>query len=391
MLETPKQVTKAVLRELTTVDEPWCVSLLMPTHRAQPENRQDPIRLKNLLRRAEEMLVEQGVRSADARDVLAPAASLVSDSLFWSRQDWGLALYFWPQGFQQLHIPAELQERVVVDDRAWIVPLLPLVTDDARFFVLALSGETVRLLEASRYTASERPLPEAPRDFEDLARFIEEEKQLQFHTRAAPAGEAGDRAAVFHGHGGGAEKSVRKTRLREYCQWIDKALARALAGESGPLVLAADEPLMAIFREVGSYRHLFAEGVPGNPDHVRPDQLRDRAWKLVEGRLKQSHRRAVEAYRQAAAHGGGTERLEDVLWAGSQGRIATLLVDRTAERWGRFDGQVGTVELHAQPKPGDHELVNQAAAMALGQSAEVFAWPPDEMPTREPVAAVLRY
>ncbi len=391
MLETPKPVTKALLRELAAMDEPWCASLLMPTHRAEPENRQDPIRLKNLIRRAEEMLVEQGVRSADARDVFAPASSLVNDPLFWSRQEDGLALYFWPQGFQQLHIPAELQERVVVDDRAWTVPLLPLVTDDARFFILALSGETVRLFEASRYAASERPLPEAPHDFEDLARFIEEEKQLQFHTRAAPAGDAGDRAAVFHGHGGGVEKSVRKTRLQEYCQWIDRAVARALAAETAPLVLAADRPLMATFREVCSYRYLFEEGVPGNPDHVRPDQLRDRAWKLVESRLKQSHRRAVDAYRQAAAHGRGTHRLEDVLWAGSQGRIAALLVDRTAERWGRFDGQVGTVELHTQPKPGDHELVNQAVAMALHQDAEVFAWPPDEMPTREPAAAVLRY
>ncbi len=384
-------ITRASLRELAAIEAPWCATLLMPTHRAAPENRQDPIRLKNLLQRAEELLVEQGVRSADARDTLAPAAALVHDTMFWSQQQGGLGFYFWPHGFREFRVPIELPEKVLVTEIPWVLPLLPLATDDARFFVLAISGESVRLLEASRYGASDRDLPGAPQGMEDLARFIEEEKQLQFHTGAGPADNAGNRAAVFHGHGGDAEREKRKTRLREYCQAIDEALARVLAEESVPLVPAADEPLMGIFREVCSYRNLVKDGLPVNPDGLRPAQLQQDAWQRIEPEVKASQRRAVDAYGEAAARGQGTDRLEDVLWAGSQGRIAALMVDRDAERWGRFEEGAPSVELHGERKPDDQELVNLAAAMALKQSADVFAWPSDELPTCEPVAAVLRY
>ncbi len=391
MTVTTNAVTKALLCELAAVEESWCASVFMPAHRAAPENRQDPIRLKNLLRRTEESLVERGLRSADARDILAPAAAQVHDAMFWTQQQGGLCFYFWPQGFRKFRVPAELKEKVVVDKRPWLLPLLPLATDDARFFVLAISGESVRLLEASRYATAERELPGAPQGMADLARFIDEEKQLQFHTRAAPADNAGNRAAVFHGHGGETERENRNVRLREYCQLIGKPLASVLAEETVPLVLAADGPLMAIFRDVCPYRHLFKEGISGNPDELRPAQLQQEAWQRIEPTVQASQRRAIDAYREAVSHGKGTDRLEDVLSAGSQGRIAALMVDRDAEQWGRFEEGAASVELHGEPKPGDQELVNLAAAMALQQSADVFAWPSDDLPTCEPVAAVLRY
>lgn len=384
-------ITKASLRELASVEAPWCATLLMPAHRAAPENRQDPIRLKNLLQRTEELLVERGVRSADARDLLAPVAALVHDTMFWSQQQGGLGFYFWPHGFREFRVPVELPEKVLVTETPWLLPLLPLANDDARFFVLAISGESVRLLEASRYGAADRDLPGAPQGMEDLARFIEEEKQLQFHTGAAPADNAGNRAAVFHGHGGDAEREKRNIRLREYCQAIDESLMRVLAEESAPLVLAADEPLMGIFRDVCSYRHLLEDGLPINPDELRPAQLQQEAWQKVEPTVKSSQRRTVDVYREAVAHDKGTDRLEDVLRAGSQGRIASLMVDGDAEQWGKFEEGAAGVELHQERKPDDQELVNLAAAMALKQSADVFAWPSDDLPTCEPVAAVLRY
>ncbi len=67
------------------------------------------------------------------------------------------------------------------------------------------------------------------------------------------------------------------------------------------------------------------------------------------------------------------------------------MIDRDAEQWGRFEEGTTSVELHGERKPDDQGLVNLAAAMALQQSADVFAWPSDELPTCEPVAAVLRF
>ena len=43
-------LTKEVIKELLNAGTAPCLSLYMPTHRTHPENLQDPIRFKNLVR-----------------------------------------------------------------------------------------------------------------------------------------------------------------------------------------------------------------------------------------------------------------------------------------------------------------------------------------------------
>ena len=43
-----------------------CISIFMPTFRTGAEVQQNPIRLKNLLQRAEELLVNSGMRTPEA-------------------------------------------------------------------------------------------------------------------------------------------------------------------------------------------------------------------------------------------------------------------------------------------------------------------------------------
>lgn len=60
------------LKTVITESERPSVSLFLQTHRAGPEIQQDPIRLKNLLKQAESQLTVEGLRSAEARELLAP-------------------------------------------------------------------------------------------------------------------------------------------------------------------------------------------------------------------------------------------------------------------------------------------------------------------------------
>jgi hypothetical protein len=53
------QLTTDTLRELIKAHEPPCISLYQPTHRTSPDNQQDPIRYKNLVREAERSLRER--------------------------------------------------------------------------------------------------------------------------------------------------------------------------------------------------------------------------------------------------------------------------------------------------------------------------------------------
>ncbi|MEY4520414.1 MAG: hypothetical protein RLZZ499_3014, partial [Cyanobacteriota bacterium] len=52
---------------------------------------QDPIRFKNLLRQAEEQLIDRGLRGQDAKDLLQSVQAL-DDYEFWQHQSDGLAV-----------------------------------------------------------------------------------------------------------------------------------------------------------------------------------------------------------------------------------------------------------------------------------------------------------
>ncbi|MBD0388054.1 MAG: hypothetical protein ICV54_16475, partial [Nostoc sp. C3-bin3] len=65
-----------------------CVSIYMPTYKMSTETLQNPIRFKNLMRLAEEKLIENGLRAQEARDLLLPAQEL-DEYDFWQHQSDG--------------------------------------------------------------------------------------------------------------------------------------------------------------------------------------------------------------------------------------------------------------------------------------------------------------
>jgi hypothetical protein len=383
---TPQEVQR-----LADITGPGCVSLLMPTHSTGRETRQDPIRFKNLLNEAENRLIARGRRAADAHEQLAPLRRLVDDTLFWTHQDEGLAAYCMPEETHLYGVPLSLPERVIVGCRCYLMPLVSIISEDARFYVLALSPKQVRLLEGTRHTARELDLPGWPKDFEDLARYLDEESQLQFHTGAPAVGQGGDRAAMFHGHPGGDESSERKQRLLEYCRLVDQRLRKAVRSDRMPLVLACDQRLASIYREASDYPRVVGQAVPGNPDARKPAELCRQAWEIIRPERDEARDTALSRYHQAAAIGRAAARLAGVLPAAHEGRIDTLLVAGDAECWGQYDFAERRLDVRDQPSPDDEELLNLATVVSCVHGADVYALPQEQLPEKESAVAVLRY
>jgi hypothetical protein len=391
-------ISREQLRQLAQVRDE-CVSVYMPTHRSGKDNEQDHIRLKNLIRQAQEKLAERGMRAPEARDLMEPAQELVADSPFWQHQSDGLALFLRPGGIQRYRVPLRFQEEVAVGPRFQLLPLFPLVNDDEHFYVLAFSPKLVRLLECTHYSVEEADVPEMPRNYDDFARFIDEEKSLQLHSQAPPVapprgglGGIKRRAAMYHGQGGGGDDADKKMRLMEYCQLIDRAVAKKLATQTSPLVLACDTSLAGIYPDVNSYDHLFDEDfVPGNPDGLREKEIRDRAWKLLEPKLEEIPRKALDEFGLALTRNRATDRLEEVLPAAYDGRVDRLLVQSQSHRWGNFDPEQRTLTTDNEPAGTNEDLLNVAATETLLHNGDVYVLPVEEMPEQAAIAAIYRY
>jgi len=375
------------LKTLIQKHEGPCVSIYMPAHRAFPDTKQDPIRLKNLIREAEERLKQGGLRSAEAKKILRSARQLIKDGLFWKHQADGLAAFVSPDAFHHYRLPLKFDELLVVTDRFHIKPLLPLLINDGRFFILALSQNEVRFFQCTRYSIQEIELENLPRSLKEALKFDDPEKQLQFHTRTQAAG--GERAAVFHGHGTG--KDDAKNNILRFFQQVDQGVRTLLREERAPFVLAGVDYLFSIYREANSSPYLMEAGIAGNPEELKAEELLEHGWRIVDPYFLREQEEAMAQYKQSAGSGRASGSLEEIIPAAFDGRIDVLFVAVGVQRWGYYDPETRAVHLHPEFEPGDEDLLDFAAVHTFLNGGSVYAMKPEEMPDEALLSAQFRY
>ena len=374
------------IRELTEKQERWCVSIYLPTHRAGKETGQDSIRLKNLLSEAGQRLAAGGYRPPDIQEMLEPVQKLVNDTMFWRYQGDGLALFISRDFLRTYRLPEAFEELVIVTERLHIKPLLPLLSGDGRFFILALSQNEVRLLQGSRHNISDIELEQVPASLKEALKYDDPERQLQFHTRT---GGPGKRAAIFHGHGVGIDEA--KDNVLRYFQQIDKGLHEILKEETSPLVLSGVEYLFPLYRQASSYQHILEQGIPGNPEEMSPEDLHKSAWTLVEPLFMAAEKEAAARYRSLRNSEKSSHDITKIVPASFYGKIDLLFVAVGTQQWGAFDPKKNVVHLHAEAEPHDEDLLDFAAVHTLINGGTIYAVTRERMPDTTTTAAIYRY
>jgi hypothetical protein len=383
--------TRADLHTLMVPQGTRCVTVCMPTHRTGPEIREDALRCKNLLSRAEEQLQALGLRSPAAREIMKPAWDLHGDELFWRNQSDGLALFLSPGQFKYFRVPLALEELVIANQRFHLKALLPLLQDDGRFYLLSVSQKQVRLFTGTHYSISRIQTDKLPSSLQEALNIDEYVDSLQLHGHTmAGVGGAGAREGIFHGHGG-SEPGVKKNdELREFVRRIDDGLTEFFGDERAPLVFAGVEYLFPIFREACSYRHLVQTPVRGNPDLLSERDLHDKAWELVAPVIRKAQDAAVERFGDLLSSGRSIHEPHDVVSAAVQGRVETLLIERNGHLWGRV-GESCSIELLPRQGAGTEDLLDFAALHTLLHRGSVYVLDQARMPEGRAMAAIVRY
>jgi hypothetical protein len=379
------------LKDLLDQRAHGCASIYLPTDRTGTETQQDRLRLKNLLKTAAEQLAAYGLSIPQVEQLLEPANCLLSDGLFWRHQADGLALFCASDQTRVYRLPVNFKDLVVVTDRFHIKPLLPVLSNDGHFYILALSQNEIRLLLGTRDNVSEVELESVPASLAEALKYDDPGKQLQFHTGTVTPTGQGRRPAIFHGQGVGINDA--KANLARYFRQVDSGLREILAEESAPLIPAGVDYLLPIFRDANTYDHIVDESIEGNPESMSAKELHQRAWALVQPRFLKAQQFAGDRYRQLTGAGSplASHELSEIVRAARWGRVETLFVAVGIQRWGKFDSKTDRVELRAAPGPGDEDLLDFAAVQTLYRGGTVYAVEPRQVPAESPIAAVYRY
>ena len=111
----------------------------MPVISAGAEVRQNPIRLKNLIIGALTRLIEAGVDESQVNQILEKTNEIDRQDFWEGIGEQGLAIFISKNIFHYYILPLEFEELVVVSDRFHVKPLLQILNNNGRFYVLGLS------------------------------------------------------------------------------------------------------------------------------------------------------------------------------------------------------------------------------------------------------------
>ncbi len=363
--------TREAIMEIASTGSSTCISLFLPTHRSGPETLQGAIHLKNLLKEAEDELSLRDLRWNEVEVLTKDAHALVRDEGFWQHQREGLAIFL-SEGQQRVfQLPIEVPVRQVVADAFDITPLLPMLANDGHFYILAVSENDVRLLDATRYGFTEIDIKGVPKGMAEALWADDHERQLQFHSGAGASPKGGGRASMYFGTGDEGSMEQHKVDYKRYFDKVDAALASTFKRYPAPVVLAGVGYLLPIYRNANNSAQILEGEVHGNKDRATAEDLHKAAWEVAEQHFAAAEAHAIDRFNQLLGTGLASAQHAEVLAAAESGRLETLFLS--------LDSKEGQLE------------INRCAINSLMNGAEVFALAPESMPSDESLSAIFRY
>ncbi len=372
--------------ELLGPQHPPCLSLYQPTHRRHPDNQQDPIRFRNLVKALEESLKQKYPNGA-AQELLAPFWALAGEGGFWNHALDGLAVLRAGDLLKVYRLQRPVPERAVVADSFHTKPLMRIFQSADRYQILGLNRREIRLYEGNRDALDEiEPAPGVPRTIvEALGDQLTESHQSVVSRGAGDGG-----GVVRHGHGG--KKDEQEGDTERFFRAVDRAVTERHSRPGGlPLMLAALPEYHAPFRAVSRNPLLMGEGLGVNPWAVDAGQLRLQAWEKVEPIYLRRLADLIEDFHKAKAKHMGTDDLSDAARAAVEGRVGVLLVEADRVVPGLLDGTDGRIELGRLGHPGMDDLLDDLAEMVMRRKGEVVIVPASRMPGTTGLAATYRF
>lgn len=367
--------------------EPPCLSLYQPAHRANPDRLQDPIRFRNLVRELETSLRRQ-YPDEEIASLLAPFHELAGDHEFWTHPLEGVAVFGARGLFRAYHLQRPVRETAIVAASFHTKPLMRILQSADRYQVLGLNRQGMRLFEGSRYALDEiLPAAGVPRSRVDVVGEKEGEPERRNRVYGGPGGPG---ATTSHGTDLRRVEADRDTE--QFFRAVDAAVLGNHSRPTGlPLLLAALPEHHDMFRKVSRNPFLLADAIDVDADALSPDELRERAWRIVLphylGRLKG----LVERFGAARAAHHGSDDLSDIAREAVAGRVETLLIEADREVPGRFDKESGAIEFAPLEDPGVDDLLDDLGEYALRTGGDVVIVPAGLMPSDTGIAAIYRY
>lgn len=344
------------------------LTITLPTHRTSPDNRQDPIRVRNLVAQATERLLSEFSRREIA-PLLQRLDELAGQLDYRNMLD-GLALYVSKEYGQIFFLPFTLPERVVVDESFLTRDLVYALHRTPRYWVLALSEQPTRLFEGTRDTLVEITAGAFPM------------------THEGPGG-----AAPLPGGFGVRKSAYRDEQHRQFFRKVDDELGKVLADDPLPLAVVGVDRHLSFFNELTAHQSAIKTTLTGSHDKTSAHELAKLVWPLVQANMEGRIRLSLDDLGAAIKGQRYASGIGEAWRLAHEGRGRTLLVEEDYH----YPATVDATNLRLIPAedataPGVmDDAVDELIELVMSQGGEAVFVHNGDLEQHQRIALILRY
>ncbi|MEW2164715.1 chemotaxis protein [Streptomyces sp. NPDC007084] len=360
-------LSPATLSELRSPRPYPAVSVLTPTHRREPDNAQDPVRLRNVVAEAKKQVEADPAVTRELRaDVVEQLDRAVAE-VDLAHAEEGLVIFAAPGEHQVWSLARTVPERVVLSDTFLTRNLVAAQAAERPFWVLSVSADRVTLWNGGVDRVTEERRGGFP-----LTRSLED-----------PDAERKERI-------GDLPSTFRDERTRQFLRDADTALGEVLREHPRPLYVTGETAALSLLDEIGTVTkdagHLPHGGLASGP----PDAVWQAVRPVIAARARQSAEEVAGELESARGRKEFAAGLDEVWQSAAEGRIRLLAVEENYRATVRDDGD------HLVPAAsGDldarEDIVDEIVERCLETGADVRFVPDGALGDAKGIAGVLRY
>lgn len=405
-------LTKENLEQLASFHRTNCVSIYIPTHRRGKEvnENHDQIMLKNHYQKVKNYIKDnKNISESEVMVYLEPIHNLIEETEFWRYQEHGFAVFLGEDFFEFYKLPYPVDEFSMVSNSFQLDQLIPFFSGDERYYILAVSLNKVRVLEATPHNIHELEVDDKlQKGINDVYEQYDFEKGMQNQSSSQGGGypgpgtvpqggggpnPSGNRGgATFHGHG--STPSDNDHLIEEYFRNVNQELNHYIPNNRTPIILAAVDRLHPLFKNACKSFNIYEKGIMGNHERTKVDELHQKSLELIKPKQEEILNQSREKYQELAGTGKASYQIDDIAPAALDGRIDTLFVVKGTHKWGVINREDNTVILHDEKRENDKDLVSKAAVDTILGGGSTYFVDREQLPENvedAEMAAVFRW
>ncbi|GAA3789148.1 chemotaxis protein [Streptomyces phyllanthi] len=345
------------------------VSVLTPTHRREPDNAQDPVRLRNVLAEAKKQLETDPAVTRERRNDVAVQLDQALAEVDLAHTEDGLVIFAAPGEHQVWSLARTVPERVVLSETFLTRNLVAAQAAERPFWVLSVSADRVTLWNGAGHRVTEERDEGFP-----LTRRLVENPDAERQERI------GDVRSTFRDEG-----------TRHFLRDADTALGAVLRENPRPLYVTGEPAALSCLDDIGTVTKDAVHVQHGGLAHASAEAV----WQAVRPLVAAEDRRNIDFVARELELARGRKEfaagVDEIRQSAEQGRVRLLAVEENYRVTVRDDRGDHLVPAESGDLGAREDIVDEIVERCLETGAEVRFVPDGTLGDAPGIAGVLRY